>query len=106
MDAYKIKATLGAQVVTVWAQLAATNSFTVNATGPGTPNSSGCGANGSRYPVGRGPARSGGATLPDCGVLWRGPTPAARVRATGTGGVDRGAGDRQRPGPHTLPARP
>jgi hypothetical protein len=104
MDAYKITATLGAQVVTVWAQLAPANSFTVNATGPGTANSSGCGANGSRYPVGRVPAGSGVATPPDCGVLWRGPTTAAGVSATVTWTVTWGAGDLNGPGPNALPA--
>ena len=91
-------------MVTVWAQLAATNSFTVNAAGPGAAYSAGCGATGSRYPVGRAPASSGAGTPPDCGVLWQGPATTAGVSATVTWTVSWGDGDLNGPGPNPMPA--
>jgi hypothetical protein len=102
-DAYKVTATLGAQVVTVWAQLAATNSFTVNTTGPGTAYSGGCGPTGSQYQQGTVAASSGEGTPPDCGVLWQGPTTGATITATVRWTVTWGDGDLNGPGPNALP---
>jgi hypothetical protein len=103
MDAYKIVAALGNQVVTVWAQPAGRNPFAVNASGPGTANSAGCGATGSHYPAGRPPPSAGAGTTPDCGVLWQAPTTTPGLTATVTWSVTWGNGDLNGPGPNALP---
>lgn len=106
MDAYKITATLIGtnETVTVWAQPAATNPFTVNVGGPGTASSAGCGPTGSQYPVSKPPAGAGAGTPPDCGVLWQGPDTAATVSATVNWTVTWGLGDLNGPGNRPLPA--
>jgi hypothetical protein len=103
LDAYKITATLGNTVVTVWAQVAATDAFSVTANGPGTPFSD-CTATGSRYPKGNPPASAGAGTAPDCGVLWQGPDANASVSAAVKWTVSWGVGDLNGPGDHDLPA--
>jgi hypothetical protein len=103
-DAYKITASLGNVTVTVWAQPATPKPFALIVGGPGTAYTAGCGATGSKLPVGRVPATSGAGTPPDCGVLWQAPTTAASVSATVTWTVSWGDGNLNGPGPNALPA--
>lgn len=104
-NAYEVTATLGNEAVSVWAQPAAKNAFSVSAGGPGTAYS-GCGANGSHFPVGRVPGSAGAGSPPDCGVLWQGPDAAATVRGTVRWAVSWGPGVLTGPGLHALPAIP
>jgi hypothetical protein len=101
-DAYEVTATLGGESVSVWAQPAAKDAFSVAANGPGTPYSA-CGPDGSRYRVAHAPASAGAGTPPDCGVLWQAPVAGASVSATVTWSVTWGAGVRNGPGPNVLP---
>ncbi len=108
MNAYKVTATLGAQVVTVWAQPSAGKALTIDTPPQGTAYSAGCVAGatqfGSQFPIGTVPAANSGAgTPPDCGVLWQAPTTAASVSATVTWRVSWGAGNLNGPGPNRLP---
>jgi hypothetical protein len=91
-----ISATLGNETVTVTARPVST---TISTSTAGTPYSSGCGPDGSRYPEGRPPA-TGPGTPPDCGVLWQAPATDAVISATVTWHVTWG------PGNQTLPAIP
>jgi hypothetical protein len=100
--AYEVTATLGAETVSVWAQLAAKGAFSVGANGPGTPYSA-CGPDGSHARVGHAPASAGAGTPPDCGVLWQAPVAGASVSATVTWSVSWGAGALNGPGPNRLP---
>ena len=104
-DAYEVIAALGAQTVSVWAQVTGAGAFSVAvSSGHGTAYS-GCGRDGSRLPAGQVPASAGGAgTRPDCGVLWQAPDAAASVSATVRWSVTWGAGVLGGPGNHRLPA--
>ncbi len=104
-DAYEVIATLGAQTVSVWAQVAGAGAFSVAvSSGHGTAYS-GCGRDGSRFPAGQVPASAGGAgTRPDCGVLWQAPDATASVSATVRWSVTWGAGVLGGPGNNRLPA--
>jgi hypothetical protein len=96
-DLYQVSARLGNTVVTVQARA---QSISITAIGPGTVFSTGCGPNGSRFPVGSPPATAGAGTPPDCGVLWNGPDAHAGITATATWSVTWWANDGV---VHTLP---
>jgi hypothetical protein len=104
MSAYRIVATLhtiaGDEVVSVWAQPAQTNAFTVNAAG-GTPSSAGCGITagqaGSKYPIGKAP-QSGPGVAPDCGVLYTAPGSNSPLSVTTTWNATWGNGVLNGPG--------
>lgn len=96
-DLYRVSARLGNTVVTVQAKA---QSISLTADGPGTVFSTGCGPNGSQFPVGSPPATAGAGTPPDCGVLWRGPDARAGITATATWAVTWWANDGV---VHTLP---
>jgi hypothetical protein len=101
-DAYEVSATLGAQTVSVWAQLAGRDAFSVGASGPGQAYSD-CRAGGSHGPVGQAPANAGAGYPPDCGVLWQGPAATAAVQVTLRWTVSWGPGVLAGPGAHPLP---
>ncbi len=103
-DAYEVIATLGAQTVSVWAQVAGAGAFSVAVSSGHGTGYSGCGPGGSHFPAGRVPASAGGAgTRPDCGVLWQAPDATASVSATVRWSVTWGAGVLGGPGNHRLP---
>lgn len=83
-DLYQVTARLGNTVVTVQARA---QSISLTPIGPGTVFSTGCGPNGSHFPVGSPPVTAGAGTPPDCGVLWRGPDAHAGITATATWAV-------------------
>lgn len=101
-NAYEVTATLGGEIVSVWAQLAAKGAFSVGADGPGTAYSA-CGPDGSHDRLGHPPASAGAGAPPDCGVLWQAPAAGAAVSATVTWSVSWGAGVLNGPGPNALP---
>jgi hypothetical protein len=101
-NVYEVTATLGGEIVSVWAQLAAKGAFSVGADGPGTAYSA-CGPDGSHDRLGHPPASAGAGTPPDCGVLWQAPAAGVAVSATVTWSVTWGAGVLNGPGPNALP---
>jgi len=104
-DAYEVIATLGAQTVSVWAQVAAAGAFSVAVSSGDGAAYSNCGRDGSRFPAGQVPASAGGAgARPDCGVLWQAPDATASVSATVRWSVTWGAGVLGGPGNNRLPA--
>ena len=104
-NAYEVTATLGGEIVSVWAQLAAKGAFSVGADGPGTAYSA-CGPDGSHDRLGHPPASAGAGTPPDCGVLWQAPAAGAAVSATVTWSVTWGAGAPQRTRAECFAAHP
>jgi hypothetical protein len=94
---YRIIATLGAQVASVWAQ---PESVSVAVNGPGTPYEN-CGTGGSKYPRGHAPATTPG-QAPDCGVLWNGASTGATVTVSVTWRVTWAADVLDGPGPNFL----
>jgi hypothetical protein len=65
-----------------WAAVTMTSSpLLLSTDGSGTIGSH-CGRNGSGYPVGKLPARTGAGVMPDCGVLWRAATNEATITGT------------------------
>jgi hypothetical protein len=99
---YWVSATLlnSNESATVWAQ---PGHLSVKVIGPGTPDSAGCGINGSHFPKGSAPANSGPGVKPDCGVLWTGADAQASIQVSVTFKVTWGAGILNGPGPNPLP---